>query len=247
MYSFTHYLIPFAASRPSPLEKSPMLIEARVTSIWKKQKLLIILVFLGCAGYFFFDGAKGYPGKNARYAEWKRFHDADKESEWPAFAAQKGWVADEWTKFVKAHEMKEPYPPHAYSPEQIQGQFLCGALCAVAGAIMLAYFFTQKGRVLRLDDEAFTTSTGIRVPLGAITGLGLKKWESKGYATVLYGIEGRYGSYVIDDYKFDTKPTREICDRIKEQVLARLPAETISDNAASLNPDLSKTSGDGSA
>ncbi len=221
-----------------------MPLEARVTSIWKKQKLLIILMFLGCAGFFFFDGIVGYPGSNARYAEWKRFHDADKESEWTAFAKEKGWVQDEWTKYLEKHELKEPYPPYAFTPEQIRGQFLCGALCAIVGVAVLVYYLTQMNGVLRLDEEAFTTSKGVRVPFGAITGLGLKKWDSKGYATVLYEIDGQAGSYVIDDYKFDTKPTREMCDRIKEQVLARLPAEAVSDNPAAVEGEAPKATGD---
>jgi hypothetical protein len=209
-----------------------MLLEARVTSIWKKQKLFVAVFLLGISAWFFADGMIGYPRSNVRYHAWAKFRDEGKLQDWPDYAKQHGWV--------------EKAPEHAFTEAQIIGQYLYGTLGAIAGLITLLYWFGQKGRVLRLEEEAVTTPAGTRVPFGAITGLGLKNWDSKGLATVRYEINGRKGSFVIDDYKFDTKPTREIFDRIKEQVVSRLPTEAISDNAASPNTDPPKTSGDGS-
>ena len=195
-----------------------MPLEARVTPIWKKQKLFVAIFLLAAGGWFIFDGTIGYPATNARYAAWKPYHDAGDEAGWKAFAAQHGWVQDEWTAFVKKHEWKEPYPAQAYTSAQVRGQFIYGTLGAVLGLIALAYWLTQKGRVLRLDDEAVTTPAGNRVPFSAITGLGLKNWDAKGLATVRYEIDGRKGAFEIDDYKFDTEPTRKILDEIKTRL-----------------------------
>jgi hypothetical protein len=183
-----------------------MPIEARVTSIWTKQKLFVAVFLLAMGGWFFFDGKIGYPRSNVRYYAWAKFRDDGNLQDWPDYAKQHGWV--------------EKPPEHAFKDAQIYGQFFYGTLGAVGGLITLFYLLAQKGRVLRVDDAAVTTPAGKRVPFTAITGLGLKNWDAKGLATVRYEIDGRKGSFVIDDYKFDTLPTRAIFDEIKARVIA---------------------------
>ena len=186
-----------------------MSLEARVTPIWKKQKLFVALFLIAMGGWFYFDGKVGYPRSNERYNAWAKFRSDGNLQDWPVFAKEHGWV--------------EKPPEHEFTRAQIQGQFVYGTLGAVLGLITLAYWFTQKDRVLSADDEAVTTPAGTRVPFAAITGLGLKKWDSKGLATVRYGIDGRKGAFVVDDYKFDTDPTRKILDEIKARLAARPP------------------------
>jgi hypothetical protein len=74
---------------------------------------------------------------------------------------------------------------------------------------------------VRTDEEAVFTPSGTRVPFGAITGVGKKKWEDKGLATVRYEIEGRKGEFVLDDYKFDRDATHQILAEIEEKVAVR--------------------------
>jgi hypothetical protein len=54
-----------------------------------------------------------------------------------------------------------------------------------------------------------------------VTGVGKKRWESKGIAVVRYALDGRKGEFIVDDYKFDTEPTRKILGEIEEKLLAR--------------------------
>lgn len=198
-----------------------MPLEARITPIWKRQKLFMALFLIAFGLYFFWDGFYGYPFKNVRYGEWKRFRDAGQTSEWQEFAKQKGWKADEWTRFAQEHGWREPYPELAMSQGKIREQFFFGALVTTIGLVVLGYWFSQKGRILRADDEAVTTPAGTRVPFSAITGIGLKKWESKGIARVRYELEGRKGEFVVDDYKFDTAPSREVLEKIKRGLEGR--------------------------
>ncbi|MEO8352547.1 MAG: hypothetical protein ABI680_12495 [Chthoniobacteraceae bacterium] len=195
-----------------------MRLEARVTPIWKKQKLFVSLFILGFAAYFFWDGAIGYPAKNARYVEWKKFRDAGRTEDWLTFAKDQGWKPNEWTAYAEEHGWREPYPAVALGPEKIREQFQFGILGTVIGLAILAYWFLQKGRVLTLEDGVVTSPSGVRVPYGAVKGLGLKKWDSKGLATVRYEVDGKSGSFVIDDYKFDPEPTRKILDEIKNHL-----------------------------
>ena len=201
-----------------------MTLEARITPIWRKQKLFVAIFFIAFGGYFFWDGAIGYPRKNARYAEWKRFRDEGRSSEWAAFAEQKGWKPDEWPRYVEEHGWKEPYPEVALGPGKITEQYVFGGLWTAIGLAILGYWAQQVRRVLKIDDAAVTSPAGTRVPFESITGLGLKKWDSKGLATVKYQVDGRAGSFVVDDYKYDTEPAREILEEIKRRLEARAAA-----------------------
>ena len=98
-------------------------------------------------------------------------------------------------------------------------------LTAVLGALSLAYWFVQKGRVLRSDAEAVYAPNGTRIPFTAITGLGKKKWDDKGLATVRYEIDGRKGEFVLDDYKYDRDPVHQILAEIEAHLSIRVAAE----------------------
>jgi hypothetical protein len=200
-----------------------MSAEARIASTWKKQKFFVGLMLIAFGGWFFFDGAIGYPLANNRYRVWKKFHDANQENEWMAFADQEGWKRNEWNQFLADHHLTAKPPEVAYGSEKISGQFLFGSLTAGLGVIILVYWLTQIGRVLRTDEEAVYTPAGVRVPFGSITGVGKKKWDSKGIATVRYELDGQRSQFIVDDYKFEAEPTRKILAEIEEKLIAGTP------------------------
>jgi hypothetical protein len=183
---------------------------ARITPIWKKQKLFVGVFLLLFGAWFFWDGAVGYPRTNERYAAWKKHHDAGQQDEWRAYAASRGW--------------KTQPPDHPFTEMQIRGQFIYGSIASICGLLALLYWWRQIGRTLQIDDEAVTSPAGTRVPFSAITGLGLKKWESKGLAVVRYEIDGLKGQFIVDDYKFDTEAARAIVEEIKRRLEARASA-----------------------
>ncbi len=196
--------------------------EARVTPIWKKQKLFIAIFLLGFAAYFFFDGAVGYPAADRRYHEWKRFHDAGQLDQWPAVAQQHGWKVDEWQKWLDdPHQQGKPLPPDFRGRGKYLEQFICGTFSGLLGLVALAYWLSQKGRTVRTDETAVYSPAGTKVPFDSITGLGKKEWDSKGLATVLYTVSGRKGRFKLDDYKFDREATHQILAEIEEKLLAR--------------------------
>ena len=192
--------------------------EARVTSIWKKQKLAVALILLAASLPFFYDGAVGYEKKNDRYREWKKFADEERETQWPAFAKQKGWKAEEWPDYVREHKLSGHLPEVPFPSAKIIEQYVCAALALIFGAITLAYWAMQKGRTVKTDAEAVHTPSGRRVPFSAITGIGKKKWDAKGLATVRYEIEGRKGEFELDDYKYDRDPTHAILAEIEQHL-----------------------------
>ena len=184
--------------------------EARISSIWRKQKLFVSLFFLALGAWFWWDGLVGYPRSNERWLAHEQHEKEGRIDAWPEYAKSRGWVAKPPEKFRKQ--------------EGIIGQYVFGSLCNIFGAILLVYWFTQIRRTLRSDEEAVYTPSGTRVPFSAITGLGKKDWDSKGIARVRYSLDGRQGQFIVDDYKFDTDPSRQILDEIEQHLVARSPA-----------------------
>jgi hypothetical protein len=181
--------------------------EARVTKIWKQQKLFISLFLIAFGLWFFVDGKWTWPRSNERWLEHDRFEKEKRSAEWPAYAKSRGWKTD---------------APHKYyDKDDLLAQFLFASACGLAGATAFLYWLLQKRRVVKSDAEAVYSPTGKRVPFGSITGLGVKKWESKGYATVRYEIDGRKGAFVLDDYKFERDPIHAIFAEIKQSLEAR--------------------------
>ena len=181
--------------------------EARITPIWKKQKLFVAIFLLAIGGWFFYDGKVGYPKSNVIFDKHEEFKVAEKLTEWPDYAKSQGW---------------DEHAPHKrFKTDDIVGQFAFGGLAALLGAITLNYWLGQKGRVVKTDAEAVYTPSGKRVPFSAVTGIGKKKWDARGLATVRYEIDGRKGEFILDDYKFDRDPTHAILAEIEERLTPR--------------------------
>lgn len=195
--------------------------EARISSIWKKQKLFVGLFIIAFGLWFFWDGFVGWPRANARYTKWKELTSRGGEEEWKQYAQQQGWKVNEWPDYLRQHHLENNPPPVPYGPDKIIGQFVFGGLGVLGGVMILIYWATQKNRVLRTDEEAVYTPAGTRVPFTAVTGLGKKRWESKGIATVRYNLDGRNGQFIVDDYKFETDPARKILEEIESKLRAR--------------------------
>lgn len=197
--------------------------EARVTSIWKTQRICAAIFLIGFGGYFFFDGKVGYPRSNERWLAHEELAKAGREAEWPAFAASHGW--------------NDKVPEKFHKPEDIAMQFVCGTLSCALGLAVMAYWFSQKGRVIKTDGEAVYAPGGPRVPFDAIVGLGKKNWDKKGLAIVRYEVEGRKGEFTLDDYKYEQEPTHVIMQEIEDKLLAQSPeGEEGSEAPASEDP-----------
>jgi hypothetical protein len=187
-----------------------MTLEARVTPIWRKQKLFVALFLIAFGAYFYYDGLIGWPRSNERFLKHEEFEKAGDLEGWNKYAKERGWNTAK--------------PEKLHSPQEISGQSLYGTLCALLGLVTLGYWAQQIRRTLKLDDEAITSPAGTRIPFDSITGLGLKKWDSKGLATVRYEVGGRKGEFIVDDYKFDPIATREILNEVKHRLESRMPS-----------------------
>lgn len=191
---------------------------ARVTPIWKKQKLFFGIFLLCFGGYFLLDGAYVWPRSNERYLKHHEFAERGDEAGWIAYAQERGW------------NTKPPEKLH--TDLDIYGQFFFFGLCLLGSVWTLTFWARNRGRTLSMDDEAIYSPEGVRVPFTAITGLGLKLWESKGLARVRYSLDGRTREFIVDDYKYDTEPCRAMVEELKKRLAERAAATA----PASQNP-----------
>lgn len=183
--------------------------EARVTPIWKKQKLFLALFFYGVSVLFFHDGIRGYPASNERWKVYEKFKKEDQLENWTVYASEHGW---------------SDTPPHKfYESSDIAGQYFFGGLGLLVGSVGLVFWLMQKGRLIRTDEQAVYTPDGVRVPFEEITGMDRRKWEAKGLATVHYRAGKKTGSFILDDYKFERDPVHQIFSEI--EVKARSQSE----------------------
>jgi hypothetical protein len=183
-----------------------MSITARVTPVWKKQKLFLALLLLAFGGFFFLDGAITWPRSNERYRRYHEFADRNDSAG--------------WTRYAQEHHWDVKPPEKLYTDAALRGQFYFGSVCTALGIIALAYWWRQLGRTIRLDDEAVFSPGGERIPFSAITGLGLKQWDAKGLARVRYDVGGRSSEFTIDDYKYDAESSKAIVEELKRRLEA---------------------------
>ena len=181
-----------------------MALKAHISPIWRRQKLFIAIFFWAVAAWFPFDGLCTCPRSNER---WDALEDAIRRNGPPMRRATAGWRRRR-TTFTR--------------PRIFTRSTIAPAWPRPIGTLLFIYWVTQKSRTLRIDGEAVYTPAGSRVPFDSIVGIGKKRWESKGLATVRYQEEGRQRQFVVDDYKFETEPTHQILEEIEERLVSRL-------------------------
>lgn len=142
--------------------------------------------------------------ENEFYQRLKKFRADDERvaEEWGAVVQEKGWAA-------------EP-PEKLRSDGDIVGQYVMAAIVAIIGVWMLMTVWLASGRWIELRDGVIHTSSGQSFPLASVTQIDKRQWRDKGIARVRYDHDGRKGRFVVDDYKYDRKPTDEILARIEE-------------------------------
>lgn len=149
----------------------------------------ITLFCLGMGGWFFYDGAVGFPQKNVIYDAHKKFVDENREEAWPEHARQQGWKAEA--------------PEKRYDAASIKFQFVLGAVSTAVGLATLGWVAMCWRRVLKSEADAVWSDTGVRIPLTAMRSIDMKRWQSKGIATVLYEDgDGGTKKLLLDDYKY---------------------------------------------
>lgn len=157
---------------------------------------LIALVCFAMAGWFLFDGAVTYPRQRQRALKYQELEEKGALDEWFTVAKERGWPVDN--------------PGEPKTDFDIYTQFVIAGLLVIPGLIYLIRFLLYRGRWVEADDAGLRTSDGRQLEFGHILVLGKRKWKSKGIARIFYEKDGRRGKLVLDDWKYEAHPTRDI-------------------------------------
>jgi hypothetical protein len=183
------------------LEIAWMPAEARVTKLWIQQKGLIPLMFIVFSLYFAWDGFIGYPRSDKRFEMHQQLKD--KPGEWEKLCKENGW--------------KTTPPEKLMGPGKYLEQRIFAAITGLIGIGALIYWMRQRRTIVKSDDEAVYTPSGIRVPYGSITRVEKQKWKEKGLAYVSYTLDGAKGKFTLDDAKHDPKALEQVLTDIVER------------------------------
>ena len=107
-------------------------------------------------------------------ADKEAMDDKSDEGLWKDYSGEKGWPQE-----VDLDEDPKP----AY---KIKEQLYASIVCFVLSVIALFYYLRTKKRMMKVDDEAYYSPDGARIPFGKMTTIDKRKWETKGLATITF-------------------------------------------------------------
>lgn len=194
-----------------------MQLQAKISREWRDRMIIVLILLLGSAGWFFYDGAVSYPAYNEKadaYAEIQRVYGADEtlaNEKWKALAIERHWDTEDLPKKRKNEEQ--------------QFHWCFGLL--VATSAFLIWMLRDMRRVIVATDDCFTgISTAFppfnplkKVHFASVRGIDKRRWEKKGIAVVHYKNEdGEPRTVYIDDYKYvGSEKILERCEEILEE------------------------------
>ncbi len=194
-----------------------MKVAAKISREWRDRMAIILILLIGAAGWFFYDGFISYPKYNVKASEYAKLaevykaDDALLQEKWKQLALEKGWDS-------------EDVPKHRKNEKQ---QFQWGTGLLIAFALFVFWMFHEMRKTITADDEKFLGiatglspfSHGVSVKYESVVGIDKRKWDKKGIAKIFYKTEkGTRNSVLIDDYKY--AGSEKILERC-EQILAQ--------------------------
>jgi hypothetical protein len=186
-------------------------MKATISRHYLARNAAIALFCIGVSGWFFYDGTFAYPAQRERglaFEELKEEYPDLEEKElldkWGAVAEERGWPK------------KNPGEPKTEA--EIQAQLVLGGLVLPFGVLYLIFFTLNWRRWVATDEQGVETQSGKRLNFDEITRLDKKKWDAKGIARVHGVHDGRRRCVLLDDWKFETEPTRVILREIEKHL-----------------------------
>lgn len=185
-----------------------MKLEAKYSREWLNRMGIILLLFIGSSGWFFYDGLITYPRYNegaAAYVEIARMVEEEGLSGETAEAE----VAKRWAKVAADFKGDPAEPPTHF--KNVDQQLHFGTGLGVLAVLFLIWILREMKRVIRADDETFEGITKVlpmiyskkTVPYDAVVGLDKRKWDNKGIAVIhCKNADGSKFRVIVDDYKY---------------------------------------------
>jgi hypothetical protein len=186
---------------------------------------IVALVATGFALWALYDGTIGYPQQRERALVFQELSgedemmDEEEQLKWDAVAADNGWPLD------------DPGPPK--TKYDFAMQYCMAAMAAPFGLLFLYFFLRNWGRWIEATETGLSTSWKQSLEYDDVISLDKKHWKKKGIARIQYEQDGRQRRLVLDDFKYEFEPTKEILMAVE----AHLDADQILDGFAEQRPD----------
>lgn len=221
-----------------------MKLEAKYSREWLNRMGIILLLFIGSSGWFFYDGLVTYPRYNEgaiAYAELAKMV----EEEGLTGESAEAEAAKRWAKVAADFKGDPAEPPTHLKNVDQQMQF--GVGLGVLSVLFLIWILREMKRVIRADDETFEGITSSfpmiyskkSVPFAAVVGLDKRKWDNKGIAVVhCKNADGSKFRVIIDDYKY--AGSEEILEKCEAVVAAKKAAKSGATGASPAAVDTQK-------
>jgi len=191
-----------------------MVIRAEADNRFLLKYLIIALIGVAFGFWSIYDRFVKYPAMLPRSEAWQEIladdslSDADKDKAYKELAEKNGWSlkrpsADESVKKIK---------------DLFIWQYIFMGLGFGVGLPLLVWYFKNKGAWIELqDNQRIVSSWGQQVQFEQIERFDKKKWEKKGIGVVYYQDQGPK-KFVLDDLKFERKPTDQIVRIMEENI-----------------------------
>ncbi|MEQ9454287.1 MAG: hypothetical protein RLN76_06810 [Phycisphaeraceae bacterium] len=185
-----------------------MSAKAKVSSGYRWRLIIIGLACIGWALYCAYDGFYAYPAQADEYAalqEFKEQYPEDWNTRWPDHA-----LANDLAPDVAKIKNRTNF--------DIYTQYIMLAITGPLGLIFAFRAVTCGGWWVEVDDHGVRAHGNRSATWSQITDLDKTRWK-KGIAYLKYQDDsGASGKILLDDWKYERDPTREIVEAIEQHL-----------------------------
>lgn len=193
----------------APVPSGPPIV-AKAAAYYRGTRYTMVVLLLAAAGWFAYDGWKGWPAENERHRQNNAALDAAKK-------------AGDEAKMTALN--KDPYTTmkeHSDSDIQLQRRLAMALPLAAAGFLIWA-LYNSRG-AYKLTGDTLEIPGHPPVKLDEIQEIDKEKWDRKGIAYLTYRTAaGESGQIRLDDFIYEREPTDQIFERV-EAYVAGTPA-----------------------
>jgi hypothetical protein len=186
-------VVPAAAPAPAAT------ITARGAAYYRRMRYLMAVILVAVAGWFAYDGYKGWPAENEQIDALAKRHKAHDPT----------LTNDELTLAQK----------QKHSDTDIAWQKRLAFLLPCGGVLLLAWTLYRSRGQYMLRGETLLAPGHPPLELAEIAEIDASKWDRKGIADLIYRkTEGGGGKVRLDDFIYQQDGIDEIFDRVQARV-----------------------------
>ncbi|MEL7496525.1 MAG: hypothetical protein AAFN77_02880 [Planctomycetota bacterium] len=179
--------------------------------------LKYLFIGIGCFAFFLwstYDAFIKYPGQIPRAQAWetltedKSLDDAQQQERWKEIATENGWGTKRPTKKESVDSIQQ----------KVIWNYVFMAIGLALAAPNIIWYLSVNNSWIEVEAPKIRDDAGREFDVTAITRIDKKKWEKKGIAVITYSDHTGEQTFIIDDLKYERKPSDEIMEWIESQV-----------------------------